>query len=172
MQHHEPATEFESFSARTTSSRMNGAKGRGPTTDDGKTKSSRNALKHGLTARTSLLVNPEDEPGFLRYHSAMFEALAPADEVQATLAEIIVRAAWRLRLFVDIEADYMRDNLRIGGRLHHAFTFPSNDRFAVLNRYQSTIERGMYRAMGDLRKMQQKSAAKPTAPLWHRPQDK
>jgi hypothetical protein len=162
MEYHEPVRDLEPVSTRTLNSRQNGARSQGPVTEEGKTRSSQNARKHGLTARKSIVVAPEEEDEYLRYYEAMFAKLDPDDELQATLAEIVVQSAWRLRLFVDVEADFMRENLEKGARLNHAFTWHGmHDRFAILSRYQVNIERTMYKALDDLRQM--KREATPTS---------
>ncbi len=74
---------------RRRASRENGRKSRGPVTSEGKARSSRNALKHGLTAR--VLVAPEDEEAFLERAEAWTEDARPADRMEAWLVE---RAAW------------------------------------------------------------------------------
>ncbi len=167
MDYREPVKDFEPVSIRTVNSRINGAKSHGPVTPEGKERSSQNARKHGLTARRSVVIDPEEESEYLRYHESMLKALNPEDEVQETLAEIVVRSAWRLRLFLDVEADFMRDNLEKGSRLHHAFTYNGmHDRFAVLSRYQVNIERTLYKALDDLRRRQSESKqALPSASL-------
>ena len=50
-----PSHAAAQVSARALASRRNGARSRGPTTAAGKARSARNALQHGLCARTVLL---------------------------------------------------------------------------------------------------------------------
>ena len=58
------------------------AKKRGPKTPEGKARSSRNALRHGLRARTFCLV-PEDDPEEWRRHVQDLEAgYGPSDAVE------------------------------------------------------------------------------------------
>jgi hypothetical protein len=75
--------------ARRQASRENGKKGRGPVTEEGRRASSRNALKHGLTAET--LVAPEDMDALRERVEAWAEAAGPGDTIEGWLVE---RAAW------------------------------------------------------------------------------
>ena len=46
--------------ARSEASRRNGAKARGPKTEEGKARSAQNALKHGMRAQKYLVLRDED----------------------------------------------------------------------------------------------------------------
>ena len=81
--------------ARAAASRKNGAKSQGPKTPEGKARSARNALKHGLCAENHL-VSAEDEQEYEALEAALFGELAPVGVLQAVLVRRIVRAAWRL----------------------------------------------------------------------------
>jgi hypothetical protein len=63
--------------ARAEASRRNGAKSRGPRTPEGKERSSRNALKHGLRAQKHVVLPQEDGAEFARFQAALLEELAP-----------------------------------------------------------------------------------------------
>ena len=68
----------------------------GPRTEAGKARSSLNALKHGLTAQTSLL--PGEDPDALREFGELLEAdLRPMGALQKLLVQRIVAIAWKLR---------------------------------------------------------------------------
>jgi hypothetical protein len=80
---------------RKKSSRANGAKSQGPTTPDGKKRSSRNAVQHGLLAKC-LLLTGEDAKNFdilIQNHDRRFQ---PADGIEFGLVEEMCAAYWRL----------------------------------------------------------------------------
>jgi len=87
------ASGAASSSARAEASRRNGARSRGPTTPEGKARSARNALKHGLRAQTFLVVGDEDPEGFEALEAALAAELAPKGALQGMLAGRIARAA-------------------------------------------------------------------------------
>src|SRR5438105_14416753 len=81
--------------AQIDAARRNGAKSNGPKTA-GKAISSRNALRHGMTAKAVLLTNENPEA----YHNlagAYYEKFQPADDVERDLVDEMVVAKWRQR---------------------------------------------------------------------------
>jgi hypothetical protein len=82
--------------ARAAASRQNGAKSRGPKTEDGKARSAQNALKHGLRAEKHLVLPDEDAAEFAELEAALVEELAPVGALQTVLARRVAVAAWRL----------------------------------------------------------------------------
>ena len=85
--------------ARAEASRKNGARSRGPVTPEGKARSSRNALKHGLRAEKFVVVDGESAEAFAAFEAALVDDLAPEGALQAVLAGRIVarRLAARAR---------------------------------------------------------------------------
>ena len=83
--------------------RRNAAKSTGPKTSEGKARSARNALKHGL--RSSLAIIPGESP---KDYEALYEALRndyqPTDSVEEILVREIAVAEWRLQRFHRAEA--------------------------------------------------------------------
>ena len=63
------------------SSRINGAKSRGPKTPKGRANSSLNATTHGLTAKTLILQN-ESQADFLEMLNAYIDVLRPANVME------------------------------------------------------------------------------------------
>jgi hypothetical protein len=82
--------------AQIAANRRNALKSTGPRTAAGKAVSSRNALRHGMTARAALVLG-EDPQDFKRFRAELLIALAPRDAREELLAETAVHAAWRLR---------------------------------------------------------------------------
>jgi hypothetical protein len=91
--------------ARAEASRRNGTKSRGPTTPEGKARSARNALKHGMRAEKHVVLPEEDAAEFACLEAALMEELAPVGALQTVLARRVAVAAWRLARADRIEAD-------------------------------------------------------------------
>jgi hypothetical protein len=84
------------------SNRRNAQKSTGPITEEGKQRSSRNAVRHGLTTETviQLLEDPDD------YHAFEMAVTADYDPDSAVERELVLRLAsllWRLRRAISIE---------------------------------------------------------------------
>jgi hypothetical protein len=93
--------------ARAEASRRNGAKSRGPRTPEGKARSSKNALRHGLRAQRHVVLPQEDAAEFAQFQAALLEELAPVGVMQTVLARRIVIAAWRLARADRMEAEVL-----------------------------------------------------------------
>jgi hypothetical protein len=87
------ADALPSASARAEASRRNGARSRGPKTPEGKARSARNALKHGLRAQNFVVVADEDGGEFEELEAALVGDLAPAGALQHVLAFCLAAAA-------------------------------------------------------------------------------
>ena len=92
--------------AQIEANRRNAQRSTGPKTPEGKEEASRNALRHGLTAR-QVIVFDESGEDFARFHDEMREALAPTDAIEEQIVERIVLCAWRLRRASRAEAALM-----------------------------------------------------------------
>lgn len=86
--------------------RRNGLLSRGPLSDEGKKRSSGNAVTHGLTARISLL-SGEDAEEFVSPHDNLTAEFRPAGALEHELVERIVSILWRLRRVPIFEAALM-----------------------------------------------------------------
>jgi hypothetical protein len=116
------------------SARLNGAKSKGPTTPEGKLRSSQNAIKHGLLAKT-IVLRHEDRDLFNQILGDFVAEFQPESTREWCLVEELVAAKWRLRRLWGIESrllgartDTMReqldkryDNLDIATRVAFAY---------------------------------------------------
>ena len=75
--------------------RLNGAKSKGPVTEEGKAVSSQNARKHGLSARKYIL-DDEDQEEFDALHAEYRATFAPANRIEADLVRQITIYQFRL----------------------------------------------------------------------------
>src|SRR3979411_3186203 len=95
--------------------RANGAKSHGPKTAEGKEASSRNAIKHGLTARHILILqceSPEDYRAMLAEHIVIHQPVTPPEK---ELVDQMTIARWRIRRFVAAETDLIDSEMARNG---------------------------------------------------------
>lgn len=98
-------------------SRANGARSRGPRTDEGKARSSLNALTHGLTARTAIVLPLVERAEDWSAHLTGFvEALRPVGAVERELVERMAAITWRLRRVERVEAAVIGGTLTAAAR--------------------------------------------------------
>ncbi len=83
--------------------RLNARASPGPRTEAGKAASSRNALTHGLTART-LLLEGEDPQEYRWLRQGVIHDYRPATTLERELVEQIVSVLWRMRRVPVVEA--------------------------------------------------------------------
>jgi hypothetical protein len=89
--------------ARVEANRANAQHSTGPTSAEGKAKSSHNSVKTGLTGQTVLL--PTDDALAYQHHLDWhFKKFAPANEDEHTLVQLIADTEWRLLRIAPLEA--------------------------------------------------------------------
>jgi hypothetical protein len=89
----------------------NGAKSKGPVSVEGKAKSARNALKHGLAADPGLILEHENDDNYDKLLEGYIDAYKPATGDEYDLVCQIVSASWRLRRIARIEANLLEDQM-------------------------------------------------------------
>jgi len=121
--------------------RRNALRSTGPRTAAGRFASSRNALRHGLTARRAVVCD-EDAHHFQRFRAEMRTALAPRGAREELLAETAVEAAWRLRRAARAEAAFFNR----AGSWDEAFSDDGRE-LDALRRYEVAADRAFHRAL-------------------------
>jgi hypothetical protein len=102
----------------------NGAKSPGPSTPEAKYKISRNATKHGLTAR-SVLLPGEDQDAFRDFTNSFLAIYQPETDDEFLLVEEMIACKWKLRRAWGFESTIIRaqmleDHSRINARFENA----------------------------------------------------
>jgi len=132
----------------------------GPKTPEGKARSARNALKHGLRARKYVLCDESPEE-FREYRAALMQELAPLGSLETFHANRIAQATWRLNRCMTAEAqmfDHER-SLTAGPMLNLGQMF-SQPQFhgprgvALLIRYETALQRLLEASTRELRRLQ------------------
>lgn len=167
-QQQEQPTEHRSISeAKLAANRANAVKSTGPVTAEGKAKSSLNAVKTGLTGRT-ILLSTEEAAVYEAHIERYFSSLAPADEEERTLVQVIADTQWRLLSIAPLEtAIYALGARKLGNlfddeadpaRRHHLMqaevflTFRRD--FSNLNLQESRLSRQLEKTMAKLDALQ------------------
>src|SRR4051812_20332187 len=82
--------------AKVEANRANAQSSTGPRTEEGKARSSQNALTHGLFSR-QLVIRPEDHRAFDEMLASYTSELKPAGAMEKTVFDQLVHAAWNLQ---------------------------------------------------------------------------
>jgi hypothetical protein len=147
--------------ARAEASRTNGARSRGPKTQEGKARSAQNALKHGLRAQKYVVLPEEDADEFAELQAAMIMELAPVGTLQTVLARRVAVAAWRLARADRIEAELFKERGYGAAGPAVAMIRDGNGTrsFETLLRYRGAAMAEFWRALRTLKALQAEQAA-------------
>ena len=178
--------------ARIKANRKNAKKSTGPRTEDGKARVAKNALKHGLLARDTVLPG-EDPADFDRQLSALEADLQPANSLEFELVRQIADSQWRMRRLTRLETGfiaaavdetrrltkkYRPEGLRPGydgeTQLLGAAMLDRTQAFVHLARYDGHLSRRFFRAvkqLADLRRDERKAREARSAAGSHTPAD-
>ncbi len=178
--------------AQIKANRNNAKKSTGPRTEEGKSRSAKNALKHGLLARDTVLPG-EDPADFDRQLSALEADIQPANSLEFELVRQIADAQWRMRRLTRLETGFLAaavddqrrhlekrrpDELRPGydgeTLLLGSAMLDRTQAFAHLARYDGHLSRRFFRAveqLSDLRREERKAREARSSPGSYAPTD-
>jgi len=143
----------------------------GPKTNEGKAISRYNSTKHGLLSR-EVLIDGENVDDLTELNTSLYESLKPIGSIEKILVDRIVSSIWRLRRAIYVEKNSMnwylsdtelfvvipeseeqieRKNIR---------NILANDSTDTILRYETTIERGLFRTLHELERLQAKRNGK------------
>ncbi len=159
-----PRTEAQRAAAR-----ANGARSKGPVTEDGKAKSALNALRHGLLAG-SIVLSTESRPKFEALLSGYVDEYQPEGQTENDLVDEIAAAKWQqqrcwmlITSLLDATMTRMADAIdaefeEIDAPTRTALAFlqqaDQGGALVLLNRYVARHARDWHRAIDKLRAIQ------------------
>ena len=139
--------------------RRNARRSTGPKTAEGKDRSSRNNLRHGLTGQITVLPS-EDREAHDLFCNRLIEHLNPENPMEEQLANSIAEDSWRLNRVTAIETNIFalgrdRERRELQCALKDAETFLDQARsFQLLTLYEQRINRNLQRNLKQLRELQ------------------
>ncbi len=116
----------------------------GPTTSQGKARSSQNARTHGLTAE-KLQLTDDEQASFDRLKSEIRSNLNPVNEFEELCLDRIVNSAWRTHLC------QIAENLALAASLRDPASEELQSAFERYHKYRRHYERSFERALKDFR---------------------
>ena len=152
-------TETSPTLTRAEAARLNGAKSRGPRTPEGKARSARNALKHGLTAQAFALLPGEDAEAYAALLADLTRRYRPADALAAHLVQRLASVMWRQQRADRLEAEVLtqleqrHDSSYIGGYVPSSPVTWDAARFSAVQRQQARLDRTLHRLMEELERL-------------------
>ncbi|MEO7649548.1 MAG: hypothetical protein ABIZ80_03705 [Bryobacteraceae bacterium] len=163
-------------------SRANGAKSKGPKSEETREKVSQNAIQHGLTAtsRHNILLACEPPEEFQEMCDEYKRAYLPVGLHEEDLVRDMIAARWRIRRLWIIEATLIDDEMmsheqelsqqrpELDGATHLALAFrrltDESRTLALISRYESRLHRLHERSLRSLRESQQARQPQPVTP--------
>ena len=137
----------------------------GVKTEEGKAISKYNALKHGLLSQ-EVLLDDDDENTLIELGKRIRGELKPAGEIEMLLADRIVANMWRLKRVLEVERNLMEwqknheeieffeDKGEDQKKRKRIKSMVVNHDMEKLLRYETTIERGIFKALHELQRIQ------------------
>jgi len=152
--------------AQYAANRLNAEKSHGPTSPQGRARSSMNALRHGLTARVVVLPS-EDMAAYKAFSKEIVDSLDPQTPVERQFAQTIADNQWRINRIRSIEdgmlgmghfesaGDFDAPNSEIHSAMTAARAFRENSKaFVNLSIYEQRLHRSMKDALRQLKDLQ------------------
>src|ERR1700749_1735886 len=168
-----PATESASSNAATPTPNHS----TGPRTQEGKTRSALNALRHGLTGRT-IVMPYEDMDQYHIFCRRLFQTLAPEAPLEEQYAQTFCDTKWRLNRARSLEdamlalghsdeaGEIETENPQVNAVLTAARVFrDDNKSFLNLSLYEQRLQRTLEKSLRDLKALQAERKAQRQAEL-------
>lgn len=146
----------------------------GVKTVEGKAVSKFNAIKHGLLSK-EVLIRGESKQSLEELRQTLYEELSPSTQLEAILVDRIVANTWRLKRVLEVERNAMewqkedkdvdvgfdfgeekesedhKKKQKLRKKITRMVTHSDIDQIL---RYETTIERSIYRALHELQRLQ------------------
>ena len=146
--------------------RNNAQKSTGPKTQEGRSRSRMNALRHGLTGQVTTMTD-EDRAAHEQFSQALIKSLAPEGAMETQLAQRIATDSWRLNRASAIEDNLFAlglhqnagqicpDHDQVDAALTSARVFTEEShQLQILTLYEQRLNRGLQKNLALLQSLQ------------------
>ena len=165
---------------RAEAARINGSKSHGPVTPEGKAKSSRNAVRHGMTLQSLLLTteNREAAACLIDEYTGQFQPIGP---VEHEMVEMLALKQWQnlraeniqlgffqnaaARAAVKIDAEFASADECSRAAETFRYMTTEDDSFRLFMRYANDIRRAYHTKLRELQSLQSKRQTVETKPV-------
>jgi hypothetical protein len=143
------------------SARANGAKSRGPTTQEGKLASSQNATRHGISSR-AVVLQCESQHRFEQVLAAFKDQIQPRNSAESGFVEMMAINHWRQMRFLAVQkAAIELEMVRVESANDLFSQIPAAGLTSVvlvekLRRYETSYRRQFIRAKDAIQKMRRR----------------
>ncbi|MBI4909635.1 MAG: hypothetical protein HY820_38815 [Acidobacteria bacterium] len=148
--------------AHSEAARRNGALSHGPTTEEGRRRSSQNACKHNFFASCASLPG-EERAQFDALREAYSEEYLPVTSTEHHYVQEVADAEWRLQRvrshMVDLQSKVMRETEQSSAEAFHHLA-KDGPSLPLLLRYETKFERQYDKAVQQLQNLQDRRAEK------------
>jgi len=143
----------------------------GVKTEKGKSVSRYNAIKHGILSQ-EVLLEGENETSLVELGKNLRAELKPETELDLLLVDRIIANTWRLKRALRGEKEMIKHDIEsvFGSDKNFGVALSYNlancDSYGKFTRYETSLERGIYKALHELQRIQATRAGdKPLAPI-------
>lgn len=127
----------------------------GVKTEEGKAVSKYNAVKHGILTK-DIILSGEKELELVDFGRKIRSELKPENEMEMVLVERIIANTWRLKRALKAEKEMIEHDMKteesFGAAL--SYDFANYDSYGKFTRYETCLERGIYKALHELQRLQ------------------
>ena len=159
-------------SRRAAINRENSQRSTGPRSENGRQRSSQNAVKHGLTSRAPVL-SSEDADNYQRHCREFRDEYQPQTPTEAQLLQELADTAWRLNRIPLLEAQLLNvagRHMRSNGRTPSSVA-EATRALATLGMHSARLSRQFNKTLSTLREIQAERLKNAQPSPTHKPLD-
>jgi len=146
---------------------LNAQQSTGPVSVDGKAVVAKNALKHGIFSK-QILLEGESKKDFESFKNEFYTQFSPEGFLEQLLCERALSAAWRLSRITKMETlliDHTAKKTYSNRSISEVLSGRHGEELMLLSRYEITLEKILFRSLGELRNLQMARSLEQAIPI-------
>ena len=136
--------------------RQNATHSTGPKTEEGKVVITHNALKHGIFSK-QVVLKSESKKDFDLLKMEFYDHFRPQGFLEQLFCDRALAAAWRLSRITQMESMLINASTQASffdKEITEVLSGYQGDKLTLLSRYESSLERVFFRALGEIKSLQ------------------